>query len=354
RRSTTVGDNSEQLKQVFQEVQQRAEIVIVTGGLGPTEDDRTVQVLADVHQRKCIEDPQVVQDIRSYFQRLQRPMLDVNRKQALIPRGATPLPNPEGTAPGIFLSTQDCDFFCLPGVPSEMRLMLREQVLPRLLHTLQRRHPNFTMPKTTLFKCLGVGESRLAELFAPLYPLPSGINIGTCARSPEVHVSLHVKGQSTTDVETQFVHYETQLHTLLQPYLIARDQSTFPQEVAALFRQQQKTLALAESCTGGAIAQTLTQEAGASAYFLLSAVTYSNAAKQMILGVPAEMLEQYGAVSQPVAVAMAQGALRVSHADIALAVTGIAGPAGGSLEKPVGTVHIALATAQQTWHRAFL
>jgi len=349
-RSTTVGDDPQRLKQVFAEVQARADIAIVTGGLGPTDDDRTVAILADLAQVPIRREPALVETLRAYFAALQRPLGESNLKQADLPEGARSLLNPNGTAPGVDITIGHCRFFAMPGVPSEMKAMLEDSVIPCLI---EQAGPAHAKPFVREIKCFGLGESKAADLLADLYPLPEGLEIGYRAALPEIHIRLQTNINDAQSAEQIGSTYAQHVQDRLAPYIFGYDEDNFVELLAQLFRQQNKTLALAESCTGGLIARQITALAGSSDYFLCSAVTYSNASKSRILGVPEALLQEHGAVSEAVARAMAEGALRISGADIAVAVTGIAGPEGGTSEKPVGTVDIAAATVEKTWHRRF-
>jgi nicotinamide-nucleotide amidase len=347
-RATTVGDHPKKLLDVFSEISQRADIAISTGGLGPTDDDRTSEIVAQLAGVERVQSPEALAQIEAFFEALRRPMADINKKQALLPDGSTILQNHYGTAPGFLMEVNGCRFFALPGVPSEMRGMMRDHVLPRLR---EWGADEWNPPLLRRFKCFGTGESQIASLLQDLYPLPEDVEIGYRAKFPEVHISVVHRGHDKDASQQQLEALAAQVEKRCQRFIYGQGEDTFVETLGTLLRSQGKTLALAESCTGGLIAQSITEFAGVSDFFLMSAVTYSNEAKQAMLGVTSESLETQGAVSEEVAREMAEGARRVSGADIATSVTGIAGPGGGTPDKPVGTVHIAVADAEGTIHR---
>lgn len=349
-RSVTVGDRPDELRAVFLDVAERADIAIVTGGLGPTDDDRTAAILADLAGVPLIRNQAALAAIHERFARWGRTMTENNKKQADLPASATMIPNPHGTAPAFSLRLRRCLFFALPGVPREMKPLLSDAVLPLLRSLLPADH---LRPTLRTFRCFGLGESQAADRLQDLYPLPPSVEIGYRAVLPEVHIKVALTALDPTERQVLLDSFEARIRERLGPYIYGVDREDFIQSLADLLRHKKKTLALAESCTGGLIARLLTAEAGASDFFLLGAVTYSNDAKASVLAVPVDLLEGFGAVSEPVARAMAEGARRVSQADLALAITGIAGPGGATPTKPVGTVHIALATKDQTFHRLF-
>lgn len=351
-RETTVGDAPDVLKQTFQEVASRADVVLVTGGLGPTDDDRTTEVLANLVGVPLELNPGWLERLEQIFAKLQRPMSASNRKQAYLPAGATLIDNPRGTAAGFSLDMGSCRFFVLPGVPREMQVMMEESVVPVLLKMSGGQK---TVPLLHTFQCFGLGESQVADQIGDLYPLPQGVDIGYRAKMPEVHLTLKVfPNQYAGDAQNQMDTLQQQIRSRLATAIYSENpQESFVGSVGQLLRERGETLVMAESCTGGLVGSMLTEEAGSSDFFLGSFVTYSNELKHQILGVEQDLLQTHGAVSAPVARAMAEGARRVSGAHIAASITGIAGPGGGTPDKPVGTVHIAVASASGTEHRRF-
>jgi nicotinamide-nucleotide amidase len=349
-RQTAVPDTSRDIKAAVVESLSRADLVITTGGLGPTSDDLTRTFIADLFGRALIEDPSVVSHIATMFSARRRTMPASTRVQALVPAGAAVLMNAFGTAPGLILESaagqfQPCPslLIMLPGPPRELRPMFLNQVAP----FLRKRFP-ITYPfLVRTFRTTGLGESALEEkIVERMRPLvEAGLELGYCARIGEVDVRLVTRGP---DREELLRTGETTLRELLGPCIFGMDEQDLEEAVVRQLTSKGASLALAESCTGGYIAHRITNVPGASAVFRCGFVTYSNESKQQILGVRQETLEAHGAVSEPVAREMAEGARLKTGATYALAVTGIAGPTGGSAEKPVGTVLIALASPSET------
>ena len=335
-RQTTVPDG-DAIREALQEVLGRADAVIVTGGLGPTSDDLTREITAEVLGLELITDEAALRSLESFFALRGRPMVDANLKQALCPVGADVLPNPNGTAPGIYVPPRlngrsNCAVFLLPGPPRELYPMYRAEVVPRLraLAGVEQLH------QALVLKFTGIGESdfhqgidaRLAEVV--------GLEYGYCAHIGEVDLRL-IGDAAALEAGRKIAleHFEK--------FLISDDESSLEETVFRLLKKRGMAFATAESCTGGLIANRITNVPGASEVFTHGFVTYANAAKSGMLGISEQEIETYGAVSEVVARAMADGALVKSGADITVSVTGIAGPGGGSEEKPVGTAWIAVA-----------
>lgn len=338
RESISVGDVENDIIEILQEMARKRDVVIVTGGLGPTNDDLTARAAARAFSRRLVLNEEALAGIRGYFQRRGRPMHPSNEKQALLPQKVQLLPNPVGTAPGFLLHHNGRDIFFLPGVPEEMAIMLKESVLP---HVLQRSGTDFPL-RQRIFKLFGVAEPEVESVMHDT-ALPEGVRIAFGVEFPLVHLKLRAEGE---EAETLLDKAEVAVRRALDEWLVAVDDETLAGNVARMLTAAGKTLALAESCTGGLIAEMLTDIPGASAFFDCSAVTYANRAKQGWLGVSGEILEAEGAVSEACALAMARGVRRAADVDLALAVTGIAGPEGGTAEKPVGTIFIALSTEE--------
>ena len=335
-RQTTVPDG-DAIREALQEVLGRADAVIVTGGLGPTSDDLTREITAEVLGLELITDEAALRSLESFVALRGRPMVDANLKQALCPVGADVLPNPNGTAPGIYVPPRlngrsNCAVFLLPGPPRELYPMYRAEVVPRLraLAGVEQLH------QALVLKFTGIGESdfhqgidaRLAEVV--------GLEYGYCAHIGEVDLRL-IGDAAALEAGRKIAleHFEK--------FLISDDESSLEETVFRLLKKRGMAFATAESCTGGLIANRITNVPGASEVFTHGFVTYANAAKSGMLGISEQEIETYGAVSEVVARAMADGALVKSGADITVSVTGIAGPGGGSEEKPVGTAWIAVA-----------
>jgi nicotinamide-nucleotide amidase len=338
-RHLTVGDDMDMLVTVIGEIAARADLAVVTGGLGPTQDDLTAEALARAAGVPLVEDARALADIELFFSRRNRPLSPSNRKQALLPQGADILYNPVGTAPGFRLRLGRCFFYCLPGVPFEMSRMLAEQVLP---HVRELQGPaRFYLIRT--LACFGLPESVVGEKLAALNNHFQTIKLGLRAKFPEIQVKLYLDCDDRPQGEALLESAAAWVAERLGANLFSRQGDSMSATIGRLLKEAGATLALAESCTGGLIANWLTDTSGSSDYFLFAAVTYADAAKQAILGVPAQTLAQHGAVHERTAEAMAQGVRRVAGSTYGLATTGIAGPGGGSEQKPVGTVCIALA-----------
>jgi nicotinamide-nucleotide amidase len=345
-----VGDALAGLVAIIGEISQRADLAVVTGGLGPTVDDRTAEAMAVAAAVPLVLDEQAVSDIELFFEKRGRPCAPSNRKQAMFPEGATILYNPIGTAPGFSLKLGRCTFFCLPGVPPEMHRMFVEKALPQIA-LLQGDERWFGLVKT--LATYGLSESVVGEKVAAIEALYPGIVLGLRAKFPEIQVKLYLRTRNETQGRELLAEAALWVRRQLDAYVFSEDGPTMAATVGQLLLARKATLAVAESCTGGLVAHWLTNTAGSSDYFLLSAVTYHNGAKVKALGVSLEMLQAKGAVHEETARQMAQGARRLGQATYGLATTGIAGPSGGSPEKPVGQVCIGLATPQQSFARTY-
>jgi nicotinamide-nucleotide amidase len=347
-RQTTVPDGPA-IRDALSEIIHRAAAVIVTGGLGPTSDDLTREITAEVLGLELRTDPAALHSLEAFFAIRNRPMAAANLKQALIPAGAEVLPNANGTAPGCYLppglgGTADCAIFLLPGPPRELYPMFQAEVVPRLRTLAGLASP----PAVLELKFTGIGESDFHQGIDARLAGIAGLEFGYCAHIGEV--DLRLIGPPAALAEARAIALAE-----FAGYLVSDDGSSLAETIVRRLTERQLTLATAESCTGGLIANRLTDVPGASAVFTHGFVTYSNQAKTGLLGVGAEILASHGAVSEPVARAMAEGALAASGSDLAVAVTGIAGPSGGTPEKPVGTAWIAVArrAAPTTAHRVF-
>ncbi len=336
-RQMTVPDGAA-IRDALAEMAARADVVIVTGGLGPTSDDITRELAAEVFGLELMEDESVVRSLEEFFARRNRPMAAANRKQALIPVGGEVLPNPNGTAPGVYLSPRinrhgECAVFLLPGPPREMQPMFTAEVMPRL----KALAGIGVAPVLLELKLARIGESDLHDRVDAELAGVDGLEYGYCARLGEVDVRLIGDGNAVAAARNIVL-------SRFAEYLVSEDGAELEEVVIRMLRQKGWTIAVAESCTGGLICSRLTDIPGASDVFTHGFITYANRAKTGLLGVDHETLDAHGAVSREVADQMAQGALRSSGADISVAVTGIAGPGGGTPEKPLGTVWIAVAT----------
>ncbi len=317
----------------------RADVVLATGGLGPTTDDLTREAAAELLGLALIPDESILQGIRDRFARRGLAMAERVARQAMVPSGAEVLPNPNGTAPGLYFPPATLGdrrarhLFLLPGPPRELRPMVQDYVLPRLRRILPAGAPR----EQRIYRLTGIGESQVEERIGQKIEARGDIEVGYCARPAEVDFRLIGPAHLLDEVEPT-------IRAEIGPWIYSNG-GTLEQAVVALLQSQGLRLAVAESCTGGALADRLTDVAGASEVFFGGYVTYANEAKEQALGVPASLLQEHGAVSHAVAAAMAEGARRKSGASCALATTGIAGPGGGTESKPVGTVFLALASA---------
>ncbi len=351
-RQIAVPDTARDIQQAVREALARAEMVIVTGGLGPTSDDITRDLIAQLLGKKLMREEAIIAHIKNYFAARNRPMPANNDVQAMVPEGAVVLPNPNGTAPGLAMAVNPNLFradgkpawlVMLPGPPRELRPMFDDSVVP----ILRREFPQETPFACRTLRTGGVGESAVQEKIQTSLAalVADGLGIGYCARVGQVDVRLTARGPAAGKMVGVA---EAVVQRLLQANIYGYDDEEIEQVVVRQLAGKKLTLALAESCTGGAIADRVTNVPGASAVFLGGVVSYANSAKEQLLGVPVETLRQHGAVSEAVAREMAAGAREKFGADFALAVTGIAGPGGGTPEKPAGTVFLALAGASGT------
>ena len=335
---SSVRDDPADMEDALRRAARRADVVLVSGGLGPTRDDLTIDVLATAFDRKLVLHEPSLAAIRDFFARMGREMAAVNAKQAWIPEGAEALPNPIGTAPGCLLVAGEVPIFCLPGVPRELARMMDEQVLPRI----EARCAGRAVVRARILRTFGMGESSLEEALAGIAQ-DGAVTLGFRTAFPDNLLRPLARAATVAEAEAKLDAVCTAIRERLGALVYAEGDEPLEAVAGRLLRERGMTLAVAESCTGGLLAERVTHIAGASDYFLGGVVAYANAAKQALLGVPAELLDQHGSVSEPVARAMAEGARERFGADLALATTGVSGPGGGSAEKPVGTVCIALA-----------
>jgi nicotinamide-nucleotide amidase len=341
RRKTLVGDDRGDLDLALRETSARADVVVVSGGMGPTEDDLTAERVAAVMGVPLELDVASLRAIEERFRRFGRTMTPNNEKQARFPRGAEIVPNRFGTAPGFSVRLGRGEVICLPGVPVEFRGLCDEWVLPRLAARLGE------VPAGRVLKLFGVPESHADHAMRPVMddPANAGVRFGFRAHWPEVHLKWTVSGP---DAPSRADRIAAAVRAVFGDAVWGEGKEELPTLVVERLAARGERLAVAESCTGGLLATLVTSVPGASAVFDLGVVAYANAVKERLLGVSPALLAAHGAVSEPVARALAEAARRVGDAAWGLGVTGIAGPAGGTEEKPVGTVHLALAGEQGT------
>ncbi len=343
---TTVGDNAERLAAALRIALGRAEVVLATGGLGPTEDDVTAAVFAEVMGAELVPDEESAEKIRSFVRARGITLLESLLKQAQVPQGAQVVPNPVGTAPGFILTKDGKTVIALPGVPAEMRAMAEQTVLPYL--AARHAAAGDAVLVTRTLRLVGLGESQAEAEILDLIHAQSNPTIAPYAKSMEVQFRLGAKAATAEAAAELIAPVEAEIRRRLGDHVYGADDETLEQQVGRRLRQAGETLAVAESCTGGLIGHHLTSVSGSSDYFLASLVTYDNSAKTALLGVPEEVLKAHGAVSPQTAQAMAEGVRQAVEADYGLAVTGVAGPTGGTEAKPVGLVFLALADADET------
>ena len=336
----TVGDDLDQICQALQQASSTADLVVVSGGLGPTDDDLTRQAMAQFLGVDLVQDDRLLDQIRSFFVQRQREMPARNAIQAHLPAGTEAIENPVGTAPGVYAQVKDCQIFVVPGVPSEMEYLFEHWICPRV--EASRQGQSVVVRR---LQCFGVGESDLAEQLGTLMQRGRNPLINCTVHYGVITLHIIATADRPEHAEALAQAEEEGLRDLLGEVIYGQGQVSLAEVVVGQLAQAQRTLAVAESCTGGWIGKMLTDVPGSSQVFSQGWVTYSNRAKARELGVLEELLERYGAVSAPVARAMAQGARQRAATDVAIATTGIAGPGGGTPDKPVGLVYIALATA---------
>lgn len=343
----TVPDDVARIAEALAQSASESELLVVTGGLGPTTDDLTMEAASRWLASPLVEDAGALEHIRAIYRRTDRPWNEVGARQARIPALARALTNPAGTAPAVSVEVGRTQVFFLPGVPREVDCLLDAYIGPWLAgRDLSRRVPPH------LFKTFGATESEVATQVEGL-GLGDDLQVAYRATFPEIHVSLHLDAPDGPEARARLADLAETVRQRLGRRVFAEDPDiTFAGAVAKVMESAQVTLAVAESCTGGRASSLITSVPGASAWFLEGLVTYSNDAKMCRLGVHEQLLRDHGAVSEPVARAMAEGARRTAGADCGLALTGIAGPSGGTEDKPVGTVHVALVTPDDHAHRA--
>jgi nicotinamide-nucleotide amidase len=348
-RTSTLRDQPDEIIGAIREALSRADIVLLTGGLGPTPDDLTRDALAEAVSQPLEFQPDIWAEIQSYFRKTGRSVPPANMNQAYLPYHAQAVPNKHGTAPGILVSYNSQTIVALPGPPNELQSMFNESVLPYL----SRNYPpqTFTMKRT--FKVCGLGESHLLEKIGEVLPLVDNdrVRLSYLPKGGEVHLTLQVEGDDQHQAKEIFTPMAERINALLGADLYGLNEETLAGRVGSLLRQRGYSLATAESCTGGLAAHLVTEVPGSSDYFRGGVIAYSNEVKEKVLGVSPDTLAAVGAVSQAIACEMAEGVRNLLAADIGLSTTGFAGPEGGSPENPVGTVYIGLATPGGTSNR---
>ena len=348
-RKTVVGDDLAPLRNAFDEAAKRVELIIASGGLGPTEDDRTRNAVADLFGRKLQRDPAVMARIEERFRKLGRKMSEVNARQAMVPEGATVLDNDRGTAPGLWMEEGGRIVILLPGPPHELKAMFTKQVEPRLA-----RLSTGVRLVAREMRVAGMGESDVDQRIAPIYTRHADVQTTILTAPGEIQIHLRAWTLDTAAAARLLKGIEESIVLALGEAVFTVNGESMEEVVARELTMRHATIATAESCTGGLLAERLTRVSGSSAYFLGGVVSYSNSLKSAWVDVPPEIIESRGAVSPEVAVALADGIRRRTGATLGVGITGIAGPTGGTPEKPVGTVHVAIADASGSKERGIL
>jgi nicotinamide-nucleotide amidase len=349
---TIVGDDREELAHAVRNAISRAELVVCSGGLGPTDDDVTREVVAEVLGRRLTEDERITTRIRSRFEGRGLQMPEINRRQAMVPDGARVLDNTKGTAPGLWLDVDDRVVLLLPGPPRELKAMMAEL----MDGALQARAPGLSLVRRVI-RITGRTESHTEDAVRPLYPewsaatIPVDATILASLGQIELHLSARAESRDQAEAAVESAARQVTGRLGLDAY--SADGRRLEEVVGELLVAHNQRIAIAESCTGGLIASRLTDVAGSSRYMDRGVVAYANEAKTDLLGVPAAMLAEHGAVSEPIAIAMAEGIRSRAGTEVGVGVTGIAGPGGGTPEKPVGTVAVAAAAGDVTRSRIF-
>jgi nicotinamide-nucleotide amidase len=342
-RHQCVGDDIAVIAAVMRDISRRATVAVVTGGLGPTADDVTAAGAARALGVELAPEGAAMAVVERFFARRGRPVTATNRKQGMLPVGAVCLDNPLGSAPGFAFTLGGCRFYCLPGVPVEMRAMLAETVVPDIRG---RAGGSLAVRRVRAITTFGIPESAVADRLSGFEAAFTGIRLGLRAHFPEIHVRLYFSEAEPEDLARREQPAVDWVCRRIAPFVVSDAGLSLAEVVGRRLMDRGASLAVAESCTGGLISSWITDVAGSSDYFRLGAVTYANSAKQAILGVSSKTLDRYGAVSRRTVMEMAAGARRCAAATYGLATSGIAGPGGGSAQKPVGSLCIGIATAE--------
>jgi nicotinamide-nucleotide amidase len=346
---TSVGDDINRMAEAFNIACTRADVIIASGGLGPTVDDLTKKAVVKAFKRNLIFHQEILKQIEESFGKRGIPMPKINQNQALIPQGAKALANLWGVAPGIFLEDERTLFFALPGVPTEMMWMLENEVLP----ILRDKKPDHFIIHRKL-RTTGISESALYEKIEKLIDPAGEIKTAFLPGYLGVDIRLSMETNDKEQAIGKIDEFEKKIREVLGYLIYGADDQTLEEVVGKLLLEKKKRIAVAESCTGGMIGARFTNISGSSQYFERGVVTYSNQAKIELLGIPGEVIEKHGAVSEEVALLMAEGVRRLAKTDLGLSVTGIAGPTGGTPQKPVGLVYIGFAHENSSAVKKFL
>jgi nicotinamide-nucleotide amidase len=343
-----VGDTIERIVSCLKQASELADIILITGGLGPTDDDLTRQALAEFLGVELEFKQELFEEIEAFFKSRQFVMVPLNRVQAFIPAGSKAIPNARGTAPGIHAKKGQKEYFSVPGVPSEMKGMYESYIYPQL-----KQLQNGPIVLTRKVRCFGAGESTIAQMLGDMMKRGQNPLLNCTVSGGDITLHVVAEADSFPQAEQMILEQKRRISALLGSLVYSTEDKTLPEALGDKLKQAKKTLATAESCTGGLVSKLITDIPGSSQYYLGGWVTYSNEAKMRDLGVSKQLLDQYGAVSEPVARALAAGARHKAGSDAAIAITGIAGPDGGSEQKPVGLVYVAVQLGEQVEVREF-
>lgn len=345
----TVGDNPERLSFPLKQARERSDIIITTGGLGPTVDDITLETIAKIFQRRLILNKKILAQIKRHFQKRNIKMPAINKRQAYIPEGAVALENRVGTAPGIILEKDKKVLIALPGPPCELKPIFEKSVIPFLRKKFNLKEIIFSRT----LKLTGLAESEISPKVEDLLKFKPPLTVGIYAHPAEVDLKITAKTKNKQLALRQISKIEKTIRSRFRDFIFGKDNESLEEAVGNLLLRRKKTLGIAESCTGGLIANRVTNISGSSRYFLSGIVAYSNKEKTNLLKIPRRILRKHGAVSREVAGLMAQNIRQISGADIGIGVTGIAGPTGKTKTKPVGLVHLAISTEKKTETKEF-
>lgn len=345
----TVGDNPKRLSFLLKQALRRSDIVITTGGLGPTVDDITLETIAAVSRRRLTFKNKILSGIKKHFKKRKLTMPEINKRQAYIPQGATALENKNGTAPAIVLAVKGKLLVSLPGPPFELIPLFEEKVIP----IFKKRFNLKEIILSRTLKITGLSESAVAEKITDLLKLKPPLTLGIYAHMAEVDLKITAKAKNKKSALKKITKIEKTILGRLGKYIFGKDSETLEACAGKLLRSSKKTVAVAESCTGGLISNRITDVPGSSRYFPLAIIAYSNREKTKLLGIPDELIKKYGAVSKKIASLMAENIRKIASSDIGLGVTGIAGPSGNTSAKKVGLVYIALSFKEKTIVKEF-
>jgi len=344
----TVGDDENAIIEKIEQAYRKCDVIGVTGGLGPTHDDRTRAAICKFFKTDLVLNEEALENVRRLAKLRNLPMTKINEDQALVPRGCDVMQNPHGTAPGYFFHREGKHVFVMPGVPFEMKAMMENCVLPYF-----ERYGTGRVIRHRTLKTTGIPESFLFQQLGNLDEILEGAKLAFLPAPTGVRLRITVEGKNISNVEERLNEVERRIRQKAEKYIYGADEEELEEIVGKILTEKKLTLAVAESCTGGLITDRITNVSGSSNYFERGVIAYSNQSKVEILGVPEELIRRHGAVSSEVAKAMAEGARKIARVDIGLSTTGIAGPTGGSPEKPVGLVWIGYADKTETIAQKF-